>query len=424
MATATDLVFRDHQLCGEFFPKKRVAHPRGTDASRSKVLSVKTEQYSNLSSKDETTKSTISSTALVELKGTAPSHQNIPDAIVEIQKTRERQVPIPQFHKPWKLHRVFSGHLGWVRAIAVEPGNEWFATGSADRTIKIWDLASGGLKLTLTGHISTLRGLQVSSRHPYLFSASEDKTVKCWDLEYNKVIRSYHGHLSGVYSLALHPTIDVLISGGRDSVARVWDIRTKQQVQVLGGHSNTVCSIATQGVDPQIITGSMDAQIKLWDLAAGRAMTTLTNHKKGVRALALHPREFTFVSGAHDNIKKWHCKDGTFLQNLSGHDSIVNTLALNDQNVLVSGADDGSMHFWDYKTGYCFQKTETISQPGSLECEAGIFASTFDKSGSRLLTCEADKTIKVWKEDDSATPETHPVDMKAWTKTVRSHKRF
>lgn len=41
----------------------------------------------------------------------------------------------------------------WVRSVAVDPGNEWFATGSADRTIKIWDLASGQLKLTLTGHI-------------------------------------------------------------------------------------------------------------------------------------------------------------------------------------------------------------------------------------------------------------------------------
>lgn len=41
----------------------------------------------------------------------------------------------------------------WVRSIAVDSSNEWFATGSADRTIKIWDLASGQLKLTLTGHI-------------------------------------------------------------------------------------------------------------------------------------------------------------------------------------------------------------------------------------------------------------------------------
>ncbi len=46
----------------------------------------------------------------------------------------------------------------WVRSIAFDPGNEWFATGSADRTIKIWDSASGQLKLTLTGHIEQVRG--------------------------------------------------------------------------------------------------------------------------------------------------------------------------------------------------------------------------------------------------------------------------
>ena len=61
--------------------------------------------------------------------------------------------------------------------------NQFFVTGSADRTIKFWDLAKGYLKLTLTGHVNTVRGLVVSERHPYLFSCGEDKTVKCWDLE-------------------------------------------------------------------------------------------------------------------------------------------------------------------------------------------------------------------------------------------------
>ncbi|KAH6935619.1 hypothetical protein HPB50_007070 [Hyalomma asiaticum] len=95
-------------------------------------------------------------------------------------------IPKPQWHPPWKLYRVISGHTGWVRCLAVEPGNQWFCTGSNDRIIKIWDLATGKLKLSLTGHISGVRGLAVSSRQPYLFSCGEDKQVKCWDLEYNK----------------------------------------------------------------------------------------------------------------------------------------------------------------------------------------------------------------------------------------------
>lgn len=150
-------------------------------------------------------------------------------SLMRMSETLSSQ-PRPEWHKPWKLHKVISGHLGWVRSVAVEPNNKWFVSGSGDRTIKVWDLASGQLRLTLTGHISTVRGLAVSPRHPYLFSCGEDKMVKCWDLETNKVIRHYHGHLSGVYTLALHPTLDVLVTGGRDGVARVWDMRTRSNM--------------------------------------------------------------------------------------------------------------------------------------------------------------------------------------------------
>ncbi|THH32731.1 hypothetical protein EUX98_g1441 [Antrodiella citrinella] len=328
----------------------------------------------------------------------------------------------PTYHAPWKLMRVISGHLGWVRSVAVEPGNQWFATGAGDRVIKIWDLASGELKLSLTGHISTVRGLAVSSRHPYLFSCGEDKMVKCWDLEANKVIRHYHGHLSGVYSLSLHPTLDVLVTAGRDASARVWDMRTKAQIHVLAGHTATVADVKCQESDPQVITGSMDSTVRLWDLAAGKTMTTLTHHKKSVRALAIHPTEYSFASASAggNNIKKWKCPEGTFVFNFSGHNAIINTLSVNSEGVFFSGGmylhpslfaypvntfarfivagDNGSLTLWDYDTGTAFQNMDDIPQPGSLEAEAGVFCSTFDMTGTRLFTGGADKTIKVYAE--------------------------
>lgn len=318
----------------------------------------------------------------------------------------------PSWHPPWKMYRGISGHLGWVRSVAVDVSNEWFATGSADRTIKIWDLPSGRLRLTLTGHISTVRGIAISERHPYMFTVGEDKTVKCWDLEQNKVIRNYHGHLSGVYCVSLHPTLDVLMTGGRDSTVRVWDIRTRAQIFVLGGHRDTVNALFTQEVDPQIVSSSVDSTVRLWDLAAGKCSGILTNHRKGVRALARHPREFSFASASADNIKTWALPDGNFMRNLSDQrqEKLVNALAVNQDGVLVSGGDDGSIGFWDYAGAHCFQTAQTIVQPGSLDCEAGIYAVSFDRSGSRLITCEADKTIKMWKEDDSATEETHPLN--------------
>ncbi|GMH08301.1 hypothetical protein Nepgr_010141 [Nepenthes gracilis] len=321
--------------------------------------------------------------------------------------------PRPVWHPPWKNYRVISGHLGWVRSIAFDPSNTWFCTGSADRTIKIWDVGTGRLKLTLTGHIEQIRGLAVSSKHTYMFSAGDDKMVKCWDLEQNKCIRSYHGHLSGVYCLALHPTIDILLTGGRDSVCRAWDIRSKTQIHALSGHDNTVCSVFTRPMDPQVVTGSHDTTIKFWDLRNGKTMSTLTNHKKSVRALALHPKEHNFASASADNIKKFALPKGEFLHNmLSQQKTIINSMAVNEDGVLATAGDNGSLWFWDWTSGHNFQQSQTIVQPGSLDSEAGIYAVSYDITGTRLVTCEADKTIKMWKEDEMATPETFPLNFK------------
>jgi pleiotropic regulator 1 len=113
--------------------------------------------------------------------------------------------------------------------------------------------------------------------------------------------------------------------------------------------------------------------------------------------------------------------------------------------------------FWDWKSGHNYQQAQTIVQPGivffasfffvlfcfvfyfplfwvvgvwggfnrsqrlitakyflsgSLDSEAGIYAISYDLTGSRLITCEADKTIKMWREDENATPETHPLNFR------------
>lgn len=292
---------------------------------------------------------------------------------------------------------------------------------------------------------------------------------------------SYHGHLSGVYSLALHPSLDVLMTGGRDSVVRVWDMRTKVQVMVLSGHEQTVCSLLAQAPDPQVISGSHDSTIRLWDLRKGKASVVLTHHKKSIRAMAMHPQEYAFASASAENIKKFALPQGDFLHNmLVQQRAIVNCMAVNQEGVIATGGDNGSLWFWDWRSGHCFQADETQVQPGSMESEGSIFAASYDVSGerilfwkkiwdegdvvcksteqarhrcatmcvhsfpsialtfsptrtacsifgyicaclllaapvrhvlaagSRLITCEGDKTVKMWKEVDDATPQTHP----------------
>ena len=407
--------------------------PRGSSSSGASSTSLVVVQEAALKqagSSAVTPGAAASSLVLLPNQTTSDKPAETKTSVALAARKSNLEIPQPKWHAPWKLSSVISGHLGWVRSIAFDPTNQFFVTGSSDRTIKVWDTAKasvaaeGALKLTLTGHINAVRGLALSDRHPYMFSCGEDKMVKCWDLEYNKVIRQYHGHLSGVFCLKLHPTLDILVTGGRDACARVWDMRTKNQIHALTGHEATVGTVICNSTDPQIVTGSQDSTIKLWDLAAGKVMTTLTHHKKAVRALAKAPHEFSFASGAPDNIKKWEGSTGRFIQNFHDHpNSIINALACNADGVLVAGTDNGCLNFWDYETGHCFQKGQTIVQPGSLDAERGIYATEFDITGTRLVTGEADKTIKIWKEDTEASELTHPIDKVAWKKSVIAHNK-
>lgn len=316
----------------------------------------------------------------------------------------------PAWHAPWKLIRVINGHVGWVRCLQVDPAdNEWFATGSNDTTVKIWDLATGKLKLTLAGHVMTVRDIAISQRHPYLFSASEDKMVKCWDLEKNQIIRDYHGHLSGVHTVDIHPTLDLIATAGRDGVVKLWDIRSRTAVMTLVGHKSPITKVHCLPVNPQVVSSSTDATVRLWDITAGKSYKVLTHHRRSVRDFNLHPSEFSMVSACTDDIRSWKLPEGALLTNFSSESTgIINTLSVNQDDVLFAGGDNGMLSFYDYKSGHKYQSLATQEVPGSLESERAILTSAFDRTGLRLITGEADKSIKVWKQIPHSTPESHP----------------
>lgn len=307
----------------------------------------------------------------------------------------------------WLLQRVMAAaHDGWVRAVAVDPvTNDWFVTGGSDSAIKVWDLASLRLKAVISGHILGVRALAVSPRYPYLFSGSEDKTVRCWDLERTHApegcqIRDYHGHVGGIYAMSLHPELDLLFTGGRDQVIRVWDIRSRTQVMTLTGHTSDITSIESQIGDPQIVSSSMDSTIRLWDIRKQSTLLVLTHHTKSIRLMKMHPKESTICSAdSNGNFKQWLLPGGELLNEFASTNSltkIINTISINPSNILFAGFDDGTLEFYNYISGTLVQRAKSIPSPGSKE--SAIYASAFDMSASRLITCEGDKSIKIWKE--------------------------
>jgi pleiotropic regulator 1 len=80
-----------------------------------------------------TSKAETSSSLSVAL----PTNKDQDNSVKALLPSRANLLIKPKWHAPWKLYRVISGHTGWVRAVDVEPNNEWFATGGADRIIKV-----------------------------------------------------------------------------------------------------------------------------------------------------------------------------------------------------------------------------------------------------------------------------------------------
>lgn len=312
----------------------------------------------------------------------------------------------------WKMAKVLTGHRGWVRCVAFDPANEWFCTGSNDTVIKVWDLSTGAAKVNLISHKEAVRGVAVSEHSPYLYSCGDDHAVKGWDLERNEVIRDFHGHGSAVYAVSAHPVLDVIVSASRDKTVRVWDVRSRTCVHTLTGHSGPVLSLASQSTSPQIISGGDDGFIYLWDLGAGKALTRLTRHRKPVRAVVPHHAEQALISAGADNIRKWKLPLGDFITNMNlgtaPRAQGVNTTnpiwtccAISKRNTVAVGSESGELALLDWGSHSLFQSAKTKALPGATEAERGILCCAFDISGSRLVTGELDKTVKIWNRKES-----------------------
>jgi WD40 repeat protein len=98
--------------------------------------------------------------------------------------------------------QTLEGHNGWVGSIAFSPDGAWLASGSNDRTVKIWDAATGALQQTLEGHSGLVESIAFSHDGAQLASGSLDGTVKIWDAATGALQQTLEGHGSGVLSLS------------------------------------------------------------------------------------------------------------------------------------------------------------------------------------------------------------------------------
>jgi WD40 repeat protein len=275
----------------------------------------------------------------------------------------------------WRCVHTLTGHSNVIQSVAISADGKTVASGSSDKTIKIWHLDTGELRHTLTGHSKCVHSVAISPDGQMLASCG-DQTVKIWNLNTGQLLRTLT-HLKSVSSVAISPDGQTLVSGGNKTI-KIWNLHTEEWPRTISEDLGYVCSTVISPDGQTLASGSTDQTIKIWNLNTGQLLHTLSGHYDNVSCLAINPDGQTLVSGSFDKtIQLWDLNTGELIRTL-----FYQTLAISSYGVI---------NILDLLTG---EQVFTL-----CELSGWVNSIAISLDGKTLAAGGSDATIKVWKRD-------------------------
>jgi len=303
--------------------------------------------------------------------------------------------PLPKEPKVNYIERLnLKGHKGWVRSVAFFPNGFSFASGSYDRTIRLWNVSDNQSFGTLSNHLGSVSGINAIAVHPSgntFATACIDKSVKLWNFRSGQPVRNLEGHNGQVYGVAYSPNGKLLASASGDKTIKIWDWRKGESLKTLTGHQDKVVSLTFAPDGKTIASASADKSIRLWDVNTGKVTLTILGHTSAVNAIAFSPDGKLIASGSQDQtVKIWDAKTGKVVYSLTGHTGGVLAVDFNrDGTAIASGGVDQKIYLWNVKTGTIIQTLENHQAP--------VLSLSFSPKDATLVSGSADRSVRVWQ---------------------------
>jgi WD40 repeat protein len=292
--------------------------------------------------------------------------------------------------------RELRGHTADVWGADFSPDGKYLATGSSDRTIRLWDLDTGKTIRIFSGDTSGFEELAFSPDGKYIVAAGgTDNSVYLLDVASGQTVRVFSGHTAAVTDVAFFPGGKYVVSGGEDSTARIWDVATGKTLHVLTGHDAAITRLAVSPDGKYIVTGSVDRTARLWDASTGKHVRVF-DHPEVVSSVAYSPDGKTFATGCEDNVVRlWDASTGQLMHEFSGHQADVLGIEFSpDNRLLLTGSADRTALLWDLATG---KNIRSFTGHASNVQEV-----TFSPDGNQIATTSNDGVVRVWSLRTSA----------------------
>ncbi len=281
------------------------------------------------------------------------------------------------------------------------PKIDLLASGSDDKTIKLWDLNTGMLyhtfSLSNSGHNGVVHVLTSLGNGSLLASGSFDKTVKVWDLESLTLKYSFNHTNTPEAIVSLDDNALQMACSDKSGALKVYDLTNGQTILDFKDHTGSASSLTFSKRLNLLASGSSDKKINIYDMTLGTLKDTLDDSRGGhtgwVRSLVFLENDANnfLASGSDDSsVKIWDANLGTlkytFDASTNGHSSAVWALASLGKHYLASGSNDNQIKIWALNDGslkYTFKHSNQVRK-----------LVTFNNS--ILISASYDSTIKVW----------------------------